>query len=272
VSETAPPAPSREAAGAADIRRLLPADPAAQPLDDEQLLAMVVPDDRAEPRLRVNFVTTLDGSSTADGVSGSLGGPADERYFDLLRRFSDVVVVGAGTVRDEGYGPMRLDDASVAWRRRRGLADHPVFALVSASLRLDPTSAVFRDAPVRPLVLTSDHAEPEARAALEDVADVVSCGADRVDPHRLRQVLADRGLAQQHCEGGPTLFGDLVAADEVDELFLTHSPTLEGGAGARVTRAAQGGRSGLLSLELAHVLVAGDLLLTRHVRPRATPA
>ena len=266
-----PDQPARDpVADPAALRRLLPPDPTGVDLDDDQLLAMIDPGDRAEPRLRVNFVSTLDGSSTADGLSGSLGGPADKRVFDLLRRVSDVVVVGAGTVRDEGYGPMRLDDASVAWRRGRGLPDHPVFALVSATLRLDPGSPVLRDAPVRPVVLTTDQADPEARRALEGVADVVACGRDRVDPRLLREALVARGLRQLHCEGGPTLFGDLVAADEVDELFLTHSPTLEGGVGPRIARSTTGVAGDLRELELAHVLVAGDLLLTRHVR-RRTP-
>ena len=54
--------------------------------------------------LRVNFVSSLDGAVTgADGRSGSINTPADHRVFRLLRRLSDVVVVGAGTVRAEGY-------------------------------------------------------------------------------------------------------------------------------------------------------------------------
>ena len=54
--------------------------------------------------VRVNMVTTLDGAATgADGVTGSINSPADKIVFDLLRALSDVVVIGAGTARTEGY-------------------------------------------------------------------------------------------------------------------------------------------------------------------------
>lgn len=216
----------------------------------------------AEGRVRVNFVTSLDGSATVDGRSGALGGPADLRVFDLLRRLADTVLVAAGTVRTEGYGPMRLHDADVRWRRDHGLPDHPVFAIVSRSLDLDPSSRVFTQAPVRALVVTTSNAPHDRRAALEGVADVIDCGATTVEPRAMRAALVDRGLPRIHCEGGPSLLGALISADEVDELCLSISPTLEGGAGPRI---AAGGASAH-TLRLAHVLRAGDLLLTRHIR------
>jgi len=253
--------------------RVVPGGPEEAPLTDADLLATLSPRDRSRPCLRVNFVTTLDGASTSDGVSGSLGGPADGRVFDLLRRVADVVVVGAGTVRDEGYGAMRLSEDAATWREQAGLAPQPVFALVSGSLRLDPESTVFTEAPVRPLVLTTDRADPGARRALERVADVVACGDERVDPHLLRDALVERGLPQMHCEGGPRLFGDLVRADAVDELFLTLAPLLEGGHGLRVSQGSDGDDSSpLRRMRLAHVLRDGDELLTWYVRDRAQTA
>lgn len=249
------------------ITQLHPAPPQvgrALTLDD--LVELHVPRDRATPRVRANFVASVDGSATAAGRTRDLGGPADLLVFDLLRRLCDVVVVGAGTVRDEGYGPMRLGDEAVAWRRAAGLPDHPVFAIVSGSLGLDPTSGVFADAPVRPVVLTHDGAPRRARARLDEVADVVSCGRDRVDPRLLVRALAERGLPQVHTEGGPALFGDLVAAAVVDELCLTVSPNLEGGAGPRIVAAREA--MALKGLALDHVLLSGDMLLTKWSRRR----
>jgi riboflavin biosynthesis pyrimidine reductase len=249
------------------ITQLHPAPPrvgAALTIDD--LVALHAPHDRATTRVRANFVASVDGSATAAGRTRDLGGPADLLVFDLLRQLSDVVVVGAGTVRDEGYGPMRLGDEAVAWRRAAGLPDHPVFAIVSGALRLDPTSSAFADAPVRPIVLTHDDAPRDARARLDEVADVVSCGRDRVDPHLLVGALAGRGLTQVHTEGGPALLGDLVAADVVDELCLTVSPNLEGGAGPRIVAAREA--VALAGLALDHVLLSGDMLLTKWSRRR----
>lgn len=244
--------------------------PAVAALSDDDLVELYAADVPAGPWLRVNFVTTLDGSASAAGTTGSLGGPDDLRVFDLLRRVADVVLVAAGTVRDEGYGPIVLHDEDVDWRRAHGKPDHPVFAIVSGSLSLDPASRLFTEAPVRPIVLTSAAAAAAAAAtysgALAAVADVVPCGDDSVDPALHRDALVSRGLETIHCEGGPSFFGALVAADLVDELTLTIDPTLEGGAGPRITR---GSSPELRRMRLAHVLRGrGDVLLTRYVRAR----
>ena len=58
------------------------------------------------PWLRVNMVSSVDGAATGDsGKSGSLNNAADKVVFDHLRSVADVVVVGAGTARAEGYRP-----------------------------------------------------------------------------------------------------------------------------------------------------------------------
>ncbi|GAA3341846.1 pyrimidine reductase family protein [Curtobacterium pusillum] len=244
--------------------------PAIADLSDDDLLELYSAGARA-PWLRVNFVTTLDGSASASGTTGPLGGPDDLRVFDLLRRMADVVLVAAGTVRDEGYGPMVLHDADVAWRREHGMPDHPVFAIVSGALSLDPASRVFTEPPVRPIVLTSSTAAGSSQAAaLSRVADVVPCSdpsePDGVNAAVLRDELVARGLGRIHCEGGPSFLGTLVAADLVDELALTIDPSLEGGAGPRITR---GSSPDLRRMRAAHVLRGeGDVLLTRYLRER----
>src|SRR3954454_10787924 len=136
----------------AGIARAWPA-PEAAGLDDERLTQCYALE-RGTRSLRMNFVSSIDGAATVGGLTAGLSSPADKRVFDILRRLCDVVLVGAGTVRAEGYGSMRLDEASVHWRRANGLSDHPVFAIVSGTLDLDPRSAVFAGAPVRAAVVT----------------------------------------------------------------------------------------------------------------------
>ena len=64
------------------------------------------------PWLRANMISSLDGAATGpDGLTGSINGPADLRVFTTLRALADVVVVGAGTVRAEGYGQPRVPSA-----------------------------------------------------------------------------------------------------------------------------------------------------------------
>ena len=244
------------------IARLFPL-PGEEGLGDEQLLALYG-DVPHTPWLRVNFVSSLDGAATQQGLSGGLSNDADRRVFDLLRRLCDVVVVGAGTVRAEGYGAMRVDEASQRARSAAGLSAHPVFAVISASLDLDPASPLFREAPERPIVVTTEIARADTKEALSEVADVEVCGRDRVEPERLVRLLSERGLTRIHCEGGPHLFGDLIAAGAVDELCLTLSAKLEAGSATRIAA----GASPIVPAELglAHVLQSGDTLLLRYVR------
>lgn len=243
-------------------------------LDQEDLIARYAIPDRTRPHLRVNFIASLDGAATHDGVSGPLNNPDDKQVFDTLRMLSDVVLVGAGTVRQEGYGAMRLDDDAAAWRLAHGLPAHPRFAIVSSRLDLDPASSIFTDAPVRPIVIT--HAEPtrgdggsgdSARAArltaLAAVSDVFTCGETALDPRVMVTALADAGLPQILCEGGPHLLGALIEADAVDELCLTLAPVLEGGSATRITA---GHAQRTRAMRLAHVFAAGDMLFLRYLR------
>jgi riboflavin biosynthesis pyrimidine reductase len=216
------------------------------------------------PWLRVNFVSSIDGAATVGGKSGGLGGDADHRVFDILRTLCDVVVVASGTVKAEGYGAMILDAASVEARVAAGLKPQPTFAVVSGSLSLDPTSDVFTKAPVRPLIFTSESAPPNE--ALAKVADIVACGSKSVDPALMVSALAERGLTRIHCEGGPSLFGSLLAADVVDELCLTVSPLLAGGDSGRI---AKGAVFDPRTMSLAGILHSGDTLLLRYLRNRS---
>ncbi|RKR76234.1 pyrimidine reductase family protein [Frondihabitans australicus] len=236
-------------------------------LTDDDLRELYAPASREVPRLRANFVASVDGSATASGLSGALGGPADHRVFAVLRELCDVIVVASGTVRAEGYaGPLVEGDAA-GRRVAQGLPAHPAIAVVSGTLSMDPGSEFFATAPVRPLVLTCDAAPFDRREALAEVADVVSCGTDTVEPRRLVSELLARGLAQMHCEGGPSLLGSLIEADVLDALALTVSPSLEGGLGGRITRR-DGSPIDLRALELDHVLASGSMLLTHWTRRR----
>jgi riboflavin biosynthesis pyrimidine reductase len=245
------------------------------PLSRPDIIALYATADRATPWLRVNFIESIDGSATLRGRSGGLGQPADKAVFDILRGVADVVLVGAGTVRAEGYGALTVGDEFVGWRRERGLPDHPAMAIVSGRLNLDPESDLFAKAPSRPLVFTVASAPPDARARLEPVATVIEAGQNSVDPAVMRRELVSRGLGHVLCEGGPLLFGELIAADLVDELCLTLSPLLEGGAGPRIATPPGGaapfdgatpGPTAPHDMELAHVLRSGSMLLTRWVR------
>lgn len=235
-------------------------DPDPSPLDDDALIALYRP---AGPGLRVNFVTSVDGAVEIEGLSKGLQNPADNRIFALLRQFPDALLVGAGTLRQEGYGPVRLDESRRSWRTGHGLAAYPRLVVASRRLDLDPTHPSLSDAPVRPAVLTCASAPPDRREALASVADVLVHGDDEVDLRAGLDDLRERGLATILSEGGPHLFGALTAADLVDEVCLTVSPLLAGPGAGRITA---GPPAEARDLQVAHILYAGDAILLRYAR------
>ncbi|MCW2845616.1 MAG: bifunctional deaminase-reductase domain protein [Nocardioides sp.] len=185
-------------------------------LTDDDLVALY-----AAPRtpwFRVNMVSTLDGSATgATGRTGEINNAADKRVFHLLRRMADVIVVGAGTARAEGYGP----------------ALRPT-VLVSRSAEVP--EALRRAEPGRVLMATVSHAErlDEARALLGD-EHVLVLGSHRVDLGGLRAALVARGHRSLLGEGGPHLLRDLLDRGVVDELAATVVPRLVAGTHPRIT-------------------------------------
>lgn len=232
-------------------------------LDRERLLTAYAIEDRATPRVRMNFVMSLDGAVTLEGRSGGLGDASDRLAMQVLRTLADVVVVGAGTVRVEGYGGLHVDEADAAWRRSHGLPEQPAVAVVSSRLRLDPGHPFFTQATSRPIVVTHAAAPSDRREALAEVADVLVCGDTEVDAGKMLAALADAGLPQVLCEGGPHLFGSLIEADLVDELCLSLSPLLVAGEAGRISR---GAPEAARPMRLVHAIPAGDLLLLRYAR------
>src|ERR1700722_4030677 len=90
--------------------------------------------------LRVNFIASVDGAIAASGRSRGLQTPGDNAIFAALRDLADVVLLGAGTARVEGYGALRPSSRRHAARTGRGLSAQLPIAIVTNSLRLDPTT------------------------------------------------------------------------------------------------------------------------------------
>lgn len=214
------------------VRVLIPAC-REEPLED-LYLHLEFPEVPTRPYLYLNMVASADGGAHLEGRTRGLGGEADRLAFARLREYCDVVLVGAGTVRAEGYGPPRLSPAAQERRVGRGLGPIPRLAVVSARLNLDPQAPLFSDPARRPLLITIESAPRACLERLREVAEVVVCGAARVDLQRALDELAGRGLQRVLCEGGPTLNGQLLEAGLVDELFLTVAPLLVGGPAARI--------------------------------------
>jgi riboflavin biosynthesis pyrimidine reductase len=186
----------------------------------------------------VCMVTTPDAWTEMDGRSAPLGGVEDQALFLALRGDADLVLVGAGTVRAEGYGPPS----------RAGLR----VAVVTASLDIDPDAALFASG-AGFLVTTVD--------APETGIETVRAGNGSVDLGAALDML-DAGVI--HVEGGPRLNAALLAADLVDAVNLSISPLLAGADGRSWADGPRVPRDFIPEL-LAR---SGDQVFARYVRVR----
>lgn len=195
------------------------------------------------PWVMLCMVMSLDGTTVVEGRSGGLSHPVDAAMLSALRARADVIVVGAGTVRAEGYGPPRRRDQKLVVVSRRGDLDltAPLFTSGAGVLALP------EDAPDVPV--------PSLRAGrgTVDLAGILS--------------MLDADVVQ--AEGGPALNAALAAADLLDELNVTVAPFLSGGDGPRLTAGAPP-----LShrLRLAQLAEHDDFLFMRWLRHRPVPA
>ena len=189
-------------------------------LSDDELTAAYTPE--REPWLRVNFVSTVDGAATgSDGLSGTINNDADKRVFDTLRRRAQCLVVGAGTIREEEYDVPRV----------------PI-VVVSRSAVVPPTLAEAPPGRVLMATVATSDGLAEARETLNE-DNVLVLGEEQIDLVALKAALAERGWTEQLCEGGPSLFADMLAAGVVDELCWTLVPRLTGGDAVRIATGAE---------------------------------
>ena len=222
------------------FRRLLPA---GEPADASRLAgeldlrALARPD---RPAVALNMIASLDGRITIAGHARGLANQADHELFHALRGAADAVLVGAGTVRAESYGPM----AQLA-------------VVVSNSLDLSPELGLLRAPDNRVIVVTSSQGELAPCAADVSYLRTADLG------EALRALRADHGVEAVICEGGAHLNAALLPAGLVDELHLVVSPLLVGGPDP-LTLLAGGVLDPPLDAELVWVLEAEGWLFTRY--------
>lgn len=205
---------------------------------------LTIPLHSGRPTVVANFVTTLDGVVSYNTPEAAGGGEIsgffepDRFVMGTLRALADAVLIGAGTLRaaraerwtpDFIHPPSADDFASL--RRQLGLASQPATVVVSGSGSVDLDHPGLADPSVVVVILTTAAgADRLARGPIPANVDVRAIG-DRIEPGEVLSTLGADGAELVLCEGGPHLFGDLLGAGLVDELFLTVAPQLAGRSG-----------------------------------------
>lgn len=211
----------------------------------------------ARPYLALNMVSTHDGKAAIDWRTRGISTELDRELFHHLRTQADAVMVGAGTVRAERYGTITKTPELRAKREAEGSRPVPLAVVVSGRLDLPLDLPLLND-PEQPVVIAT--ASEDTLPGLGEQVTYERVGDDL--PLLMARLRSEHGIRSVLCEGGPTLNSFLLAADLVDELFLTLHPKLLGGAAALTIVA---GRELVepVELELVSLAEGGNELYTR---------
>jgi riboflavin biosynthesis pyrimidine reductase len=232
------------------LRQLLPAPASATTLSEAYSGPLGTHPGR--PWVGLCMVASLDGSTVVNGASGGLSSPNDSGVLLQLRAVADVILVGAGTARGEGYGPPSKTGQRIG--------------VVSGSGSIDPDSALFTSG--AGFLVTTENAQLDP--AVRHI-DTIRVGSDTVDLARaiasITTIVPDAHFVQ--VEGGSHLNGSMASADLFDELNLTISPGTVGGLGPRLTT---GGVDHTHRYELAQLLVDDESFVFSRWRRRRLPS
>jgi riboflavin-specific deaminase-like protein len=237
------------------MKRLFP-DPGPASVDEQVAgleLAELAHDDR--PYAITNFAVTLDGHATIGGRSGKIGSDTDTAMLVGLRTAVDAVMIGAGTMRAERYGPPVGDPRKRAEREARGLAADPLMVIVG-SLDLPWEAPLFTEGVGEVVIFTGDSGDPPETptsiAVERSEGKVELTGA-------MEHLRRERGIRSLLCEGGPGVHAQLIERGLVDELFVTHAPKLAGGEGPGLVSGLPERERGLQLRWLLHEPETGEL-------------
>jgi len=209
-------------------------------LSEHSRLDPAGPEDN-RPAVAVNMVSTVDGRTTIDGRVGALTSPPDQQLLRHLRSQADAVLVGANTIRREGYATLRSDPAPrsgsapagdatskpAASSVSPGPSDQPWLCIVTQRLDLSPDLPALSNPDLKILIVTTSTTEiPGPRAAVEYLR--LPGGGPVSMPHALHRLHDEWGFRRVVCEGGPSLNAHLLTEDCIDDLFLAISPLVSG--------------------------------------------
>lgn len=186
------------------------------------------------PRVIANFALTADGKvSTYKFTPTGFTSEADKRRLQEIRSLGDALLAGARTVSTDQMS-MRISPIDLRERRElEGRSSEPFRAIVSNSGAMDPGWKVFQGGGAQVIAFSTRRMRSRLRTAISRLADLWIFDSTKVDLaaalHILRRDYQVRTLV---CEGGPRLFRELLEIEAIDELRLTWTPLIFGGAKA----------------------------------------
>ncbi len=228
------------------------------PLRQEDLLSFYPQPSESLPHrpwIRANFATTPNGVIQINGTSSGVSGPPDKEVFKFLREHCDTVLIGASTARKESYSAPKAPASSDR---------APLLVVVSNSLDI-PESSKFLDEESPPLIATTELSLSRHKSTVGKIshkATVKAFGKESVDFVELLAYLHAKGVRLVLCEGGPTIFSQLLGRDLIDELCLTISPRIGSGEPSGI---ASIGKTDSIDLSLGSYFEVDSYLFCRYL-------
>ena len=185
------------------------------------------------PHVGVNMAMSADGkTSTYRRELFSLGSPSDRYLMDVLRAKVDAVVIGARTLSSDGWA-IRVRHPDIRMQRvEQKRTPHPLNVVLSTDLRIPARAEFFTYPETEKLVITTRRAPATRVERFGRLAEVVVLPRERIRARDALRVLADRGAKRVLVEGGGTLNFSFFRENLVDEVYLTITPRILGGATA----------------------------------------
>lgn len=186
------------------------------------------------PTVQVVLAISLDGRlSPAAATAGRFGSVQDRTHLETQIAWADATLLGANTLRAYETSLAIRDAQLVAERQKAGRPAQPQQWVCSRSGDLDPTWRFFQQPFPRGLVTSPRGAQrwPVGSGVGSGFEDIWVSESESWDWDAILNYWYQQGVHRLLVLGGGQVVGTLLAAGQVDDLWLTLCPVILGNAG-----------------------------------------
>ena len=159
------------------------------------------------PYVIINCAMSADGKiALPSRIQTRISNEEDIRRVYELRNNCDAILVGINTVLSDD--PRLIVKSKYVKKRNK-----PIRIVLDSKGRV-PLNANILDSSAKTIIVTSEQCKREIAKA-----EVIRCGDNRIDLHRLLAILYDRGIRNLLVEGGETIIWSFLKEGLVNELY-----------------------------------------------------
>ncbi len=187
------------------------------------------PESGSRPYFYTNFVATIDGKVAVkdNPAYWPIGSSKDYETLLELRARADILIHGKTTaLHHPTFASLTL--RKFLSLRTRARKNYPLIYLVLSNKPTKQLFALLASAPKAIEVMLVTNESARIPAGYSQKVNVIRFGKTKVEIELLSRFLHERGIKRVLVEGGPTTLGSFLAAECLDEIFLTVAPKIFG--------------------------------------------